>query len=191
MALPRMFLGFFALALMRAIDFEDDFNLLLLRIAFTAVQALILVTMFFLRQRIKAEANQTKITVPVAPKFGEVPPEKPEEEVITIEDYDLSQLQALLKKTLIGVAVCGFMHWKWGLNPPLFMQAVLNPFQMMGHQLTKIYFFHQEAKGQLARPWKEETPFDAFKPKLPEDQNKLRQEKKRAEREAKKAKKGA
>mmetsp|Transcript_77323 Transcript_77323/g.129721 ORF Transcript_77323/g.129721 Transcript_77323/m.129721 type:complete len:196 (-) Transcript_77323:105-692(-) len=187
----RIIFGFALLALMRGIDFEDDTNLFLLRVLFGTVQVILGICVAVLYQRIRAQADTTEITVPIDPKAAYIDPDpdSPKTKVVTIEDYDIGQVKQLCMKVVMGCLIGAFIHYKWNVTAPLFMQCFLLPMQVIEHQLAKVYLFGQPAKGALARPWKEETPFDAFKMMNEPDENKIRQEEKKKAREAKKAKK--
>eukprot|EP01000_Liburna_glaciale_P005310 NODE_5013_length_412_cov_531.005510_g4005_i0.p2 GENE.NODE_5013_length_412_cov_531.005510_g4005_i0~~NODE_5013_length_412_cov_531.005510_g4005_i0.p2 ORF type:complete len:92 (-),score=41.42 NODE_5013_length_412_cov_531.005510_g4005_i0:137-382(-) len=79
------------------------------------------------------------------------------------------------------------LHYKWHINPPLFMQCVVNPMQVYNSPLGKIHLFGEFAKGTLERPWKEERPFENFLGKMGTETKK--EEKKRLKAGKGKAKK--
>eukprot|EP00667_Euglena_gracilis_P022069 EG_transcript_24417 len=190
MSLGRTLVGFGILALLRGVDFEEDANRLYLRLTYAAVHVAIAAVLGLLYFRIKAKGEKTTIQVPQRPGTGDGA--TAEMTTTTVEDYDLSQLRMLLVRVALACGIGLAVHYKWGFAPPLFMQCWLNPFQVVDHQLSKVYLFGQLAKGALARPWKEPNPLGSFMNTQAEPPAETtRQGLKRQAKEAKKAAKKA
>ena len=125
MMLPAMYI-------MNKIDFTDADNLLYLRVGFCVAQAAtfaICVYMFF---RIRAAANQTKVTVP--PKQFDTTGQPT---VMTIEAYDTSELKKIFSQLLMGFVLTGFFHLKWEITAPLFLQIFITPKNALTSPLFK------------------------------------------------------
>jgi hypothetical protein len=183
-------LGFLPiLFLMKEIDFNDTSNLLLLRITFTIVQALLVSCLLVILYRIRSGKEQSQLLVPKQQKLGEEAPASGEMDLTTVEEYDMQQLRQLSLKVLTGLGISTFIHVKWGIVPPLFMQFVANPVLMYNAQLCKIHLFGQPAQRELQRPWKEEKPFEAFFGKPAATATTTKKEEKRRVKEEKKRKK--
>lgn len=44
-----------------------------------------------------------------------------------MREYDYSEFKKALQQTLISVAIVSFLHWKWAICPPLFIQCFMMP----------------------------------------------------------------
>jgi hypothetical protein len=91
-----------------------------------------------------------------------------ETEEMTVSEYDMSQVKKALQQVLIGAVMVSFIHYKWGIVQPLFLQSIMgpmglykNPVRTHHHpnsfciQMFKIFVL----KETVARPFKEESPF--------------------------------
>lgn len=83
-------------------------------------------------------------------------------ELLTVTEYDLSELKKLFTRTLMGLFIGGFLHLKFNFDDPLLMQALMIPMQTAGSQLVKIYIGGAAAVGELARPFQEPNPLAAL-----------------------------
>jgi hypothetical protein len=174
---------------MKEIDFNDTQNVFILRVVFAAVQVVLFSSLILILTRIRSCRDHSQLQVPVQSNFGESQPEG-KTEVTTVEEYDMQQLRQLSLKVIVGGGIATFIHMKWGIIPPLFMQCAANPILMYNSQLCKIHIFGQNVEGPLQRPWKEEKPFEAFfgKNESSTGTSKRKEEKKRAKEEKKKKK---
>jgi hypothetical protein len=46
---------------------------------------------------------------------------------MTVREYDYSEFKKALQQTLISIAIVSFLHWKWAICPPLFIQCFMTP----------------------------------------------------------------
>jgi len=49
---------------------------------------------------------------------------------MTVREYDYSELKKALQHVLLPVAIICFIHWKWAVCPPLFIQCFMMPFTL-------------------------------------------------------------
>eukprot|EP01012_Entosiphon_sulcatum_P009126 TRINITY_DN15059_c0_g1_i1.p1 TRINITY_DN15059_c0_g1~~TRINITY_DN15059_c0_g1_i1.p1 ORF type:complete len:191 (+),score=33.86 TRINITY_DN15059_c0_g1_i1:47-619(+) len=188
MAGKNVFVLLPALLIMRQIDFNNTDNVVILRYVFGVVQALIIVAALYVLKQIRGTADQTRIQVPVQQTFEKT---EPEIEFTTVEDYDTTQWRQLLMKIVMGMGISYFIHVKFGVNPPLFMQCIFHPLQLYNSQLFQIYCAGKPAVGSLLRPWKEEKPFESLMGAAAQKtaEGTVRDEKRKAKKAEKKAKK--
>ena len=72
----------------------------------------------------------------------------------TVHAYDKSQLKALIRSQMMGVAMMGFMHLYMKYTNPLLIQSIIPLKSALESNLAKIYVFGQPAAGDLKRPFK-------------------------------------
>ncbi|KAJ3324077.1 hypothetical protein HDV06_000618 [Boothiomyces sp. JEL0866] len=136
------------------LDAPENTNIL--RIAYASVQLIGLATIAYIYTRIKSKKDQTKLVYsePKAPFSTE----EPALTRTTFEEYDIGQIKTLLFQTFTGIAIIGFMHFKWGYLRPLLLQSVLGLRTLSSAPLVQVWVFGKEATGDLARPWKAANP---------------------------------
>jgi len=161
-----MFVTLPVLLLMNKLDLANPDNIDLVRMAFGCMQTLLLLVAGYIYFSINSRNQQTKIKVTPPSKFMAAP-EAPE--VMTIREYDLSQLRKWAGQILMGSIITGFLHYKWGFVPPLFIQTFLNPINMIQMPLFQIHVLGWSDDGDRKRPWKaDENPFASMMPKVDE-----------------------
>ena len=101
------------------IDWKDGDNLNYLRIGFVVAQSLTLLGCALLNQKVKGKADQKMITVKKAPAPGQ----PAEWEDVTVEVYDGREVKKIAQQVLMSFCIIGFLHWKWELTTPLFIQV--------------------------------------------------------------------
>jgi hypothetical protein len=178
--LPVMFL-------MREINFEEPTNLFYVRIAFGSVALLTVMTLYYIYSRIQSQAdNRRKITVapPATPSWGAAAEPQPAQEM-TVREYDYSEFKKALQQTLISIAIVSFLHWKWAICPPLFIQCFMTPSTLYSNPLFKIYVLGHSADqkdDELQRPFKDNSnPFGALlagntEPETPQEKKKKKRQ---------------
>ncbi|KAL6075452.1 hypothetical protein QOT17_003487 [Balamuthia mandrillaris] len=162
-----------AIFVMQKIDFEDPTNVFYLRAGFIATQVAQLLVATLLYFLITSRKQQDKVTVPPAAlPWGAPTPDTPAEpKEMTVEQYDLSELRKFVQQVLIVSAICGFIHYKWALCPPLFIQAVLAPMAVYNLPLFQLYLLGAVPEGPLQRPFAPEpSPFAALFQQQQEEQ---------------------
>merc|ERR1711916_266051 len=81
----------------------------------------------------------------------------------------------------MGAVITSFIHYKFEINPPLFLQCLLNPLNFFKNPLTKIYIFGQK---DHPRPFKDSNPLAALlQPQQPEQQQGQQQEQQQQQEE--------
>jgi len=162
----KMFVILPAMLLMGQLDLTNPFNVFLLRVAFFSVQAIFLLLAGYMFYLIKFRNDQKKILVPAAaaPSWMSSEPAPPPTE--TICDYDVGELRKFVTQILLGLAICSFIHFKFEIAQPLFIQTIMAPFTLYECALFKIHMLGlSEAKdSSLKRPFtsKDQNPFAAM-----------------------------
>ncbi len=59
-----------------------------------------------------------------------VRPQAPQ--VMTIREYDQTELRKYVTQNLMVIAICTFIHIKWAICPPLFIQCFVMPQSFYG-----------------------------------------------------------
>ena len=72
---------------------------------------------------------------PTVPFAFSPDPDSPKTKVVTIEDYDIGQVKQLCMKVVMGCLIGAFIHYKWNVTAPLFMQCFLLPMQVNSNHL--------------------------------------------------------
>jgi hypothetical protein len=155
MAGADMFLILPVMYIMNQIDWTQPQNILYARVLYGVAQAFILVMCAFMYSAINTRKDQKKIKVPQPAQLGT--PAGPDVEQ-TVQEYDLAQLRKYATQVLFGAAMVVFIHYKWGMIQPLFIQTIMTPMQLYRNPLFQILVMG--ARGDVEkRPFKEENPF--------------------------------
>jgi len=156
-----------AMLLMSQLDLTDPLNQLILRITFFSIQVFLLLLSGFMYYLILNENNQKKVVVPPAPTpsfLASGPPAEPQE--MTVCSYDQGELKKFVTQIVIGVAICSFIHFKWDIAQPLFIQIVMAPFTLWECSLFKVLIMKisEQKDPSLKRPFvvKDQNPFSAL-----------------------------
>lgn len=155
MAGADMFLILPVMYIMNQIDWTQPQNVLYARILYGVAQTFILAMCAFMYSAINSRKDQKKIKVPQPAQLGT--PAGPDVEQ-TVQEYDLAQLRKYATQVLFGAAMVVFIHYKWAMIQPLFIQSVMTPMQLYRNPLFQILVMGQ--RGDIEkRPFKEENPF--------------------------------
>jgi len=126
--------------------------------AYIASQVFILTGCLYVKYLIKRK-NETSTTVVVTDPAKPFSSETPAERIMTVRDYDLAEIAKVIQSTFVGMAVLGFLHWKFEIIQPLLIQSVL-PFKtLLSSFLFQIHVFGLPPVGKLSRPFKTVSPF--------------------------------
>lgn len=85
--------------------------------------------------------------------------------VITIKDYDLTEINSALKSLFNNLMIMLFMHFYLGYTNPLFMQSISPIKSTLENKVVKIMFFNHSDTGYLKRPFKTEPMFGSDRSK--------------------------
>jgi hypothetical protein len=85
--------------------------------------------------------------------------EEPKLVTTTVNEYDNTQLMALYKSQLMGVAMMAFMHIYMKYTNPLLIQSIIPLKGAFEGNLVKVHLLGQAAAGELKRPWKAAAGF--------------------------------
>lgn len=137
----------------RKLDLEDPTILLYVRIFYGSCQAIALLVYAYARFKIGSKNDLTtiKYVEPANPMSGS---SEPKAVVTTVKEYDLGQVDALVKSVFTSLAMMGFMHIYMGYTNPLVMQSVSSVKSAFEANIVKIHLFGVPAAGDLKRPFK-------------------------------------
>ncbi|KAL1695152.1 inorganic phosphate transporter Pho88 [Schizophyllum commune] len=147
----------------KRIPFERPDVLNYARIAYVAIQVIILGTYYYISMKIKAKDDKTvlKYVEPPAPMSGQT-----EGELVTttVRDYDLAETSKAIKGAYTGIAIIAVMHLYFKFTQPLFMQSVLGLKGLYESKMVQLYILGKAAEGDLKRPFKSAAGFLAAAP---------------------------
>jgi len=150
--------------LVQKIDFTEPSNVLIAQIVFGGVQGLVLIICAYIYLQIKNRNDQARVTVPPATTpFGGATGEA---QHTTVHDYDISQLRKFVQQVVIGMCIAVFLLVKWNIVPPLAIQCVLNPMNLFGNPLFKLFALGENPASH-PRPFPEENPLGGLFPRQP------------------------
>jgi len=150
--------------LMNQIDWTNEDNIFNVRVGYGLVEILALIVWGVVYMKASSNNDKTKIKVTAAPSFGQAAGEAVEQ---TITEYDIAQVKKGIQQVVMSLLIVGFIHYKWGIVQPLFLQCVMTPSNLYKNPLVKIYIMGE--KGDVEkRPFKEENPFSSLMPQQPE-----------------------
>jgi len=156
--LPRLAITFFALFLISKVDFADPLNLGLIRLAYALVQCMTFLFCLFLYLKISRFSDEPKtVKVPPTVAWGQTP-DPTEFTMMSVKEYDLSQVKKLFSSTMLMTAISTLIHLKWAIIPPLLMQAVMAPLTLYSNPLVQIYLFGDNPP----RPFTDDTSDSPF-----------------------------
>ncbi|PCH42704.1 inorganic phosphate transporter [Wolfiporia cocos MD-104 SS10] len=151
-AASNLVISLLAMQVARKIDFNDPQVLTTVRIAYVAVQAIILATYYFTSYKIKQKNDMTVLKYVEPPS----PMTKDEGQLVTttVKDYDLSETSKLMKGVWTGIAMMAFMHGYLKYTQPLFVQALMGLKGLYDAKPVAIHILGKPAEGDLKRPFK-------------------------------------
>ncbi|EKM57843.1 uncharacterized protein PHACADRAFT_251719 [Phanerochaete carnosa HHB-10118-sp] len=151
-ATSNLVLSIGAMQLARKIPFEDPQVLTYVRVAYVAVQVIVLGVYYFITAKIKAKNDQTvlKYVEPAGPMSKE-----PGKLVATTNrDYDLTEMNKAMRGVWMGVAMMVFLHGYLKYTQPLFIQSLMGLKNLYDSKLVAVYILGKPAEGDLKRPFK-------------------------------------
>lgn len=158
-----------AIYMMKQIDFEDPTNLLYLRIGFAVVQTLVFLVNGLIYYKIRGASNQKKIKVPAQTSAWN--PQPQEDQIMTIEEYDMGELRKSFMQSLFVTALLTFLHIQWAVYAPLFIQIFSMPMTVYDTPLFKLHVLGYPDEGDLQRPFKPPPgPFAGLMPTETEEE---------------------
>lgn len=196
---------FGAMAVMRRIDQEEPLVLLYTRILFASYVFITTLVYLFLHHRITSLRDTTHIKVPIPPKppslsearaaaspdttdqntdtskpndsspRGGTSESASDEEVVTVMEYDLRQLETSRKAWITNACLLAVIHYKMESVSPLIMSALMGLTRLFAEDpLFQLHIRRSPAVGRLSRPFPApKNPFgDMLKDVImkPEDQ---------------------
>jgi len=150
--------------LVQKIDFTEPNNVLIAQTVFGVVQGLVLIICTYIYLQINNRNDQARVTVlPAATPFGGATGEA---QRTIVRDYDISQLRKFVQQVVIGMCIAVFLFVKWNIVPPLAIQCVLNPMNLFGNPLFKLFVLGANPANH-PRPFPEENPLGGLFPQQP------------------------
>jgi len=156
------------LFLVQKVDFTDPDNVFKAQLLFGVVQSLVILLCVHIYLQINKSNNQTQIAVPPTPSPFSAPAAAPPPQQMTVKEYDILQLRKFAQQIVIGVCIAIFLFAKWDIVPPLAIQCVLNPVNLYGSPLFKLYVLGAP-QASHPRPFPEENPLAGLLPTAPAD----------------------
>ncbi|KZT06099.1 inorganic phosphate transporter [Laetiporus sulphureus 93-53] len=151
-AASNIVISLLAMQVAKKVDFSDPQILMGVRIAYVAVQIIILGTYYYVSYKIKQKNDMTVL------KYVEPPNPMTKEEghlvTTTVRDYDLQETSKLVRSVYMGLAMMTFMHLYMKYTQPLFVQALMGLKGLYDAKLVAIHILGKPAEGDLKRPFK-------------------------------------
>jgi len=145
------------------IDINTEENKLKIQIAFASATAFTFLLYLVVALRVWLKGDTAK-TLKVSEK--QLTGENAGEEIMVeynYKDYDLKQIRTKLTTAVMGIAITGGIHYKWGMVHPLLIQSVLQPMNALGDPLAKIWLMGaDDSQGANKRPFAAEKPPSMF-----------------------------
>lgn len=137
----------------KKLDLEDPTILLYVRIAYLSCQAIALLVYLYTRVKISSKNDLTTLKYVEAPNSmaGET---EPKAVITTVKEYDLKQVDSLIRSVFTSLAMMGFMHIYMKYTNPLVMQSISSVKSALEANIVKIHLFGTPASGDLKRPFK-------------------------------------
>lgn len=137
----------------RKLDLENPDILFYVRVAYLSCQAIALLVYLYTKAKINSKNDLTtmKYVEPANPMSGET---ESKVVVTTVKEYDLKQVDSLIKSVFTSLAMMGFMHVYMKYTNPLVMQSVSSVKSALEANIVKIHLFGTPASGDLKRPFK-------------------------------------
>eukprot|EP01117_Protostelium_nocturnum_P001198 TRINITY_DN11520_c0_g1_i1.p1 TRINITY_DN11520_c0_g1~~TRINITY_DN11520_c0_g1_i1.p1 ORF type:complete len:186 (-),score=74.39 TRINITY_DN11520_c0_g1_i1:293-850(-) len=153
MAMSDMMVTLPMLYAVNQIDFKNEQNVLLCRLGYATVTLVAFGIYAYLWTLISSKNDQTVVVVPETKNaLGSVTEEAAE---LPTVDYDHAQLKKALQQLVIGAVLVSFLHYKFEIVQPLFIQLATTPMQLYKNAMFKIHLLGKD----IPRPIKEESPF--------------------------------
>jgi len=159
-ATTNLVVSLVAMQLARKIPFEDPQVLTVVRVAYIAVQVVVLGVYYYTSNTIKQKNDMTvlKYVEPASPMSGD----SGQLVTTTVRDYDLQETSKLLRGAYIGIAMMAGLHGYMGYTQPLFIQALMGLKNLYDAKPVSIHILNQPAEGELKRPFKSASLFGAM-----------------------------
>jgi hypothetical protein len=171
-----------AIYLMKQIDFEDPTNLFYLRIGFAVVQSILFLVNGLIYYKIRGANNQKKIKVPAQTSSWSNPQPAQEDQIMTIDEYDMGELRKSFTQTLFVTALLTFLHIQWAVYAPLFIQSFSMPMTIYDTPLFKLHILGYPDEGELQRPFKPPPgPFAGLMPSTETEEEKPEEDKSKSD----------
>ncbi|KAG0590521.1 hypothetical protein M758_1G112400 [Ceratodon purpureus] len=153
------------------IDYDVPHNILIIRTLYALSQLALFAGLYVIYQRITQDGDEKKtVKVKVTSPAGAT-----EEQVMTYKDYDMSELQKLVKSFGVGAAMTIGIHVYMAVVPALLLQMVTQPITLYDHALFSLYILKKDASKdkKLKRPFPNDSPMaklEAMKKELAEEE---------------------
>jgi len=144
-----------SLLMMQKIDMTDPDNIFRLRVSYGTITLIVLAVCGWIYLRIRSAHDQRTVEVPAVGQFGMPDPSRSSDK-ISVEQHDTQALRKYFNSVVMGAMISSFIHYKWGIVPPLFLQSVMQPFQLWQLPLFRLHVLGDSNPALNRRPWKEE-----------------------------------
>lgn len=59
---------------------------------------------------------------------------------MTVSEYEMAQVKKALQQVVIGAVMVGFIHYKWAIVQPLFLQSIMGPMGLYKNPVNSHHF---------------------------------------------------
>ena len=143
-------------------DLTDPAIIAKIRIVYLAAQAVYISLCLLIRYIINRKNDTTTFTYAPAQSPFSMNPGAAPSITVTVRDYDLGENRKQLQQTVLSTVVMMVLHFKFGFVQPMIFQSIPPLKQLLESHLTKIHLFGCKAEGDLKRPFKVPSPFEAL-----------------------------
>lgn len=153
----RMMIMIPLMLVMGKIDFENLNILYAARAVFIAMQLGQLALAYWLKQKVQASQDNTKIFVPATKPspFNPAPAGSEPMKATTYGEYEVTKAAEFLQQSGVGALISSFIHFKFGVNQVVVLQSVTVPLNVYEQPLVQKYLF---GKGKDSRVYGEKFP---------------------------------
>ena len=148
----------FMIVVLRTVDMTKIETLHRIYLVYVTVHGLLALALIDLYFRILRRADHTKLCYkePKSLGSGLQPQEGDGNTETTHMNYDLAKWRELaFSRLFLGVLILCFVHYKWGVVPPLLYQCVHHPMTLYNSPIFQIHTLGKRAYDNLQRPFAE------------------------------------
>jgi hypothetical protein len=147
---------FVVMHLVNKLDQKDERVILGARTAYATFLLTALLLNAFVRRLVIKKADGRLLEVPLKPTLQNPTPDPNVRQRLTVQEYDISLLDATRSQLFLQTALLVFLHWKMGSVAPLILQAIMGFVRQLDDPLIKIHLLGHRDTGALERPFKSE-----------------------------------
>ncbi|KAL2651629.1 hypothetical protein R1flu_019757 [Riccia fluitans] len=142
------------------VDYQRPENLIFVRVFYAISQVFLFGVCAFIGLSIRNRGDDKKTLKLVTPPSPMSPGEQPTETKVTFKEYDMGELQKLVKNFILGAAITVGIHVYMQVVPALLLQIVAQPITLIDHPLFALYILNKDPAqdSKLKRPFPDNSP---------------------------------